>query len=138
MKPISSYTDSNGALGAPHIGLVGEDGAEAIIPLSGSRRQRGLDLWAKAGRMLGVRPYAEGALVPAPVSAADSGFIGTSGQASTGAGGIYIDKIILENIEMNAGSNGSPSNNADELAGVLAEKLRQAFMNLPLATDGTY
>ena len=33
-----------GIMTRPHLGLVAEDGAEAIIPLSGNRRQRGLDL----------------------------------------------------------------------------------------------
>lgn len=47
----------------PHVGLVAEDGAEAIIPLSGKRRRRGIDLWEKAGKMLGVKPYAEGGIV---------------------------------------------------------------------------
>lgn len=51
-----------GIMTRPHIGLVAEDGAEAIIPLSGKRRRRGIDLWEKTGKMLGVRPYAEGGI----------------------------------------------------------------------------
>ena len=46
----------------PHLGLVAEDGAEAIIPLSGNRRERGLDLWERTGEMLGVKPYADGGI----------------------------------------------------------------------------
>jgi hypothetical protein len=39
--------------GRQHV-VVGEAGMEAIIPLSGSRRARGMDLWQKAGAMLGI------------------------------------------------------------------------------------
>ncbi|MEK3684933.1 hypothetical protein [Paenibacillus sp. FSL R10-2736] len=49
----------------PHIGLVGEAGPEAIIPLSAGRRQRGVKLWERAGAMLGVRAYANGGIVGA-------------------------------------------------------------------------
>lgn len=49
----------------PHLGLVGEAGPEAIIPLSAGRRQRGVELWEKAGAMLGVRAYANGGIVGA-------------------------------------------------------------------------
>ncbi len=52
-----------GIMTRPHVGLVAEDGAEAIIPLSGKRRKRGISLWEKAGKMLGVKPYAEGGIV---------------------------------------------------------------------------
>ncbi|WP_449603006.1 hypothetical protein [Paenibacillus sp. Marseille-Q9583] len=49
----------------PHLGLVGEAGPEAIIPLSAGRRQRGVELWERAGAMLGVRAYANGGIVGA-------------------------------------------------------------------------
>ena len=54
-----------GIMTRPHMGLVAEDGAEAIIPLSGKRRERGIDLWEKTGKMLGVKPYAEGGIAGA-------------------------------------------------------------------------
>ncbi len=43
-----------GILTNPHLGLVAEDGPEAIIPLSPKRRKRAIDLWEKTGRELGV------------------------------------------------------------------------------------
>ena len=52
-----------GIMHSPHVGLVAEDGPEAIIPLSPSKNARGLDLWMRAGEQLGVRPYAEGGIV---------------------------------------------------------------------------
>ncbi|NSW90209.1 MAG: tape measure protein [Firmicutes bacterium] len=62
-KSIQSgyYPDTNsisphatgGILHRPHIGLVAEAGPEAIIPLSSSRRSRGIDLWNQVGGIFG-------------------------------------------------------------------------------------
>lgn len=63
-----------GILNRPHLGLVAEEGPEAIIPLSPKQRQRALSLWQEAGRYLGVIPYAIGGIAgPAPVLAGASG-----------------------------------------------------------------
>ena len=43
-----------GFLNSPHIGIVGEEGPEAIIPLSASRRERGRQLWYETGMRLGT------------------------------------------------------------------------------------
>ena len=59
----ASIHAEGGIMSVPHLGLVAEDGPEAIIPLGGKRRNRGLDLWMEAGRMLGVKAYAEGGIV---------------------------------------------------------------------------
>ncbi|MGG3801795.1 phage tail tape measure protein [Metabacillus fastidiosus] len=61
-----------GIITRPHLGLVGEAGPEAIIPLSSSRRGRALDLYAQTGQALGVRPYADGGIVGGSVSVPDS------------------------------------------------------------------
>lgn len=52
-----------GFMTRPHVGLVAEDGAESIIPLSPKRRSRGIALWQETGRRLGVMAYAEGGIV---------------------------------------------------------------------------
>jgi tape measure domain-containing protein len=54
---------AGGIMTTPHVGLVAEAGPEAIIPLSPSRRSRGLTLWQKVGEILGARPYAEGGIL---------------------------------------------------------------------------
>lgn len=41
-----------GIFSSPHIGMIGEAGTEAVIPLSNKRR--GMDLWMQTGKMLGV------------------------------------------------------------------------------------
>ena len=55
-----------GIMTRPHVGLVAEDGAEAIIPLSGKRRKRGIELWEQTGEKLGVQPYANGGIAGEP------------------------------------------------------------------------
>ncbi|MCY7486640.1 phage tail tape measure protein [Paenibacillus alvei] len=59
---VLPYADG-GFINRPHLGLVGEAGPEAIIPLSSSRRGRALGLYESVGKALGVRPYANGGIV---------------------------------------------------------------------------
>lgn len=63
--PHTGFTPhaEGGVFGNPHLGLVAEDGPEAIIPLGSKRRERGIDLWMQAGAMLGVSQYAEGGII---------------------------------------------------------------------------
>jgi TP901 family phage tail tape measure protein len=85
---------NGGFVNRPHLGLVGEAGPEAIIPLSARMRNRGLDLWERAGRMLGVQPYAFGGIVgaaAAPVFAPVAPLGVSSGKGLTiNLGGIHI------------------------------------------------
>lgn len=54
-----------GILTRPHLGLVAEDGPEAVIPLGGDKRKHALDLHNQVGKILGadqVRSYATGTI----------------------------------------------------------------------------
>ena len=66
-----------GIMHAPHMAQVAEDGPEAIIPLSGSRRSRGIAVWEQAGDILGVNPQPVGSnddgSNPQPVGSNDTG-----------------------------------------------------------------
>lgn len=59
---------NGGMINRPHLGLVGEAGPEAIIPLSAGRRKRALELYTKTGRALGIQPYANGGIPRSTVS----------------------------------------------------------------------
>lgn len=48
---------NGGIITRPHFGLVGEAGNEAIIPLSSRKKKQGVDMWSKAGEILGLLPY---------------------------------------------------------------------------------
>ncbi|MDR2044144.1 MAG: phage tail tape measure protein [Clostridium sp.] len=137
----SDATESHaegGIMTRPHYGLVAEDGAEAIIPLSPGRRGRGLALWEKAGQMLGAKPYAEGGIV-------------TSVPAQSGAGGGVVVPVTIENVtfEINVEGGETPdpqsivqmirenvTNMTDEIAYQIAMSLQQVFSNMPKAAVG--
>lgn len=64
-KPQSLSVPQNaegGIYDGAMVSVVAEDGPEAIIPLGAKRRDRGLELWKQAGRMLGVSEFAEGGI----------------------------------------------------------------------------
>lgn len=126
----------------PLLSLVGEDGPEAIIPLSGKHRDRGLDLWEKAGKMLGVKQYAEGDIVGYDFSAPDAGT-----GANTGTGiSVQIDNITFEIRVDGGGKEGQTLANeiakaireqmpeiTNEVAQRIAEALQQIYSNTPKA-----
>jgi len=45
-----------GIVNKPHLGMIGEAGAEAIIPLAGTNKHRGIALWQQTGELLGTLP----------------------------------------------------------------------------------
>lgn len=62
----SIASNANGSFSnGPELTWWGEDGPEVIIPLGSKRRSRGLDLWAKAGEILGVPMHANGGITGA-------------------------------------------------------------------------
>ena len=103
-----------------HEALISEDGPEFIIPVGAKRRQRGLELWKKAGQMLGVNQQSD----------MTGGTSATGG--SNGSGGVTVENIT---IDIRVDGSGSPENTVDELARSIALKLQQAFANMPLAAE---
>ncbi len=52
-----------GIVNKPHFGIIGEAGAEAIIPLTGTNKHRGIALWQQTGELLGMLPkHAQGGI----------------------------------------------------------------------------
>jgi hypothetical protein len=143
---VSPHADG-GILRAPHIGLVGEDGPEAIIPLSAKRRNRGLSLWEKAGQMLGAVPYAEGGIIGLPL-------IPNSNTTSGASGGTVVAvPVEIQNVtfEVNIDSENAADTEAivqilkdniknltDEIAHSIAISLQQVFENMPKVAEGAY
>lgn len=84
---------------SPHLGLVAEDGPEAIIPLGGKRRSRGIALWQETGRRLGVMAYAEGGVVGQaesyPIAAGGHTYTSSgSGDPSVSGGGGETGSVL--------------------------------------------
>ena len=116
--PSAAHADG-GILTVPHIGMVAEDGPEAIIPLGGKRRLRGMELWKQAGRALGVRQYAEGGVPPVAQAAA----------AGINMGGVNVN-ISLSGSNASDTIRQSSDRIADDVARAIAEGLSRALRNM--------
>lgn len=125
--------------GAKLIKVAEEGSPEMIIPLSSQRRQRGLDLWEKAGQMLGVPGFARGGLTNRNVDEGirfwGSGETGTSAQTvSVEVGGVHIElhvnadgsTNIVEAIKAQIGEI------TDAVVGAIADELGALFENTPV------
>lgn len=138
---VAQHADG-GILTRPHLGLVAEAGAEAIIPLSRARRQRGLEVWEQAGRILGVIPYAQGGI------AGDTDTATTTpiqvyqprpkGQGQTivinvNANPAYEIKAATSAEDVLAVIRQHESRLAEEIGEEIAEKLAAIFGNMPVA-----
>ena len=123
---------SGGFVNGAQTALVGEDGPEAIIPLSERRRDRGMSLWQKAGRALGVRMYADGGIVGGEaIASAPSG-------AMVQVGGVQIS------IDVHGGGDAASvvaaiKEKMPEVANAVAEQiarnLEKSYSNMPV-TEG--
>lgn len=126
-----------GILNAPHMAMVAEDGAEAIIPLSPSKRERGLDLWKKSGEMLGVQPYSEGGIV--------GNTSGITASTAVESAGNTVSVNLTLNPSFIIQTNESTSSDdivavirsnirdmVDDIGDELAERLARSFSNMPI------
>lgn len=129
-----------GIMHSPHVGVVAEDGPEAIIPLSPSKSARGLDLWMRAGQQLGVRPYAEGGIVgDIPEEIPVSTFSG-----SGGGNNVEIKVEVNPQFVIEAKDAGFDGENliavikahiremVDDIGDELADRLARVFANMPV------
>lgn len=131
-----------GIMTRPHMGLVAEAGAESIIPLTPSKRTRGIDLWQQTGRMLGVQPYADGGIVgeptdnePVPVPVGNSG----------GGGGypvVHLQVALAPEIKIQVEGGADEERivavlkarikeMVDDISDELADQLARVFSNMP-------
>lgn len=132
---------TGGIFTQPHMGLVAEAGAESIIPLSPSKRTRGIDLWRETGELLGVRPYANGGIVGG-IKADDSDIPVAAGSSG---GGVTIKVEVSANPEITIGTSDTGDDErilsvlktyirsmADDIGDELAERLARIFANMPV------
>ena len=130
-----------GIMTKPHMGIVAEDGAESLIPLSPSKRQRGLDLWQRTGELLGVRAYEDGGIVgeepdEIPVASAT----GKAGQNITIKVEVKAEpKFTIEGSGDNTDENKVVAilksyirEMTDDIGDELAERLARIFANMPV------
>lgn len=130
-----------GIITKPHMGIVAEDGAEGIIPLSPSKRQRGLDLWQRTGELLGVRAYEDGGIVgeePNEIPVAPA--TGRTSQNITIKVEVKAEpKFTIEGSGDNTDENKVVAilkayirEMTDDIGDELAERLARIFANMPV------
>lgn len=145
---VSSKHAWGGIMNTPHTAMVAEDGPEAIIPLSASKNQRGIDLWEQTGRTLGVNPYTEktsnedsdGNAAVTTITTNTTG-----GNRSTEAGNHFEIKVeVNPQFVIDVKNSGMDEDGivatikahikemADDIADEIAEKLARAFANMPV------
>jgi tape measure domain-containing protein len=89
-KRIAKY-DTGGILTRPHLGMIAENGPEAIIPLSPGKRGRARKLYQQVGQELGVKQYAVGGIAGA----------GSSGDINVKVSTHFPDISILDWLNTN-------------------------------------
>lgn len=120
---------------------AGEEGSEAIIPLTASRRDRGLELWKRTGKMLGAYPNAKSNVKSAGLGAisGQSHSIkkdrsGKQSNSQINIGGVTI-QLTASNTDGNLVNmiNAQKEEIANTISGIIAEALESGFENLPVS-----
>jgi len=148
---------NGGILTGPKFCMVGEDGPEAIIPLSGKRRERGLALWEHAGRAMGaikgngLAAVRDGLLSRRAARGVDvnKDKIEKSGKTpnkllSKSPKSVQMSKlkaekatkkaeVCINSINISVDGAANPTQTVDAIANQLAARLQQCFTNMPLA-----
>lgn len=124
---------TGGLIQGRQLSWLGEEGTpEMVIPLGANRRKRGIELWAQAGRYLGVRGYATGGVAG-----------GTPRQASpSGAGGGAVVNVTVGDINLEVKAEGGQSaldsikaqkqQLADEIAEIINQAIEAMYQNMPV------
>jgi gas vesicle protein len=153
-SPNPFYGAEGGITTRPRLSIWGEDGAEALIPLSAKHRRRGLALWERAGEMMGIGKYAEGGISSSPIVAspvAPSPIVPVpikTGGTPAETDGIYVP-VTVEGVNFEVHIDGGVTDEAsiisilknnikdltDEIAQKLAIAIQQVFDNLPMAAE---
>ena len=137
---IPGYYDGGMVRGGAQLIKVAEEGSpEMIIPLSSQRRQRGLDLWEKAGQMLKVPGFARGGRT----DGGDEGirFMSYGSGEASGARTVHVDVGGVK-VELHVNAEGSANiaeavkaqlgEITDAVVGAIADELGAIFENTPV------
>ena len=136
---IVGYSDGGMVRGGSRLIQVAEEGSpEMVIPLSSQRRERGRQLWEKAGEMLKVPGFAQGGLIGGsaePLRPYDAAGAAVSpGETHIEVGGVTVQ------ITVQATPGGSVADEVasrrdeivDTVAAALTEALEAGFANTPV------
>lgn len=112
-----------------------------VIPLGAKRRQRGLELWMKAGRFLGAKGFATGGMVggaplPAPPITREGQQAppprgGNNVTFNVNVGGINLEVKVDEGKSVLDSINEQKDKIAEEIAAILNRALEAQYQNMP-------
>lgn len=138
---IADGTDGGMVRGGAKLIQVAEEGSpEMIIPLSSQRRKRGLDLWEKAGQLMGVPGFARGGRTD---GGADEGirFLGSGSGSASGGQTVHVEVGGVK-VELHVNADGSTNvveaikaqlgEITDAVVGAIADELGAMFENTPV------
>ncbi|MBR1744360.1 MAG: hypothetical protein IJ733_21375, partial [Lachnospiraceae bacterium] len=151
----TGHNATGGYVSGKQLSWVGEDGPEAIIPLTPSRRNRALELYEQVGRNLGVGGYADGGIIGVSntygnFDTSDNATEGETSQTAIDSGNpqqsnssIQVSVSMAPEFKISGGEGQSEEDivavvkkhikeMADELGGEIAERLEQVFSNMPI------
>lgn len=136
-KDATSKHAWGGIMTSPHVGMVAEDGPEAIIPLSPSKVGRGFDLWMKAGQLLGVKPYADGGIAGNVQDVPVDSHTGNSGGHHFSINLTLNPEFIIEGGNLDEESiiaiiKAKIHELVDDISDEMAERLARIFANMPV------
>lgn len=133
---------AGGMVSGRQLSWVGEEGPEMIIPLVSARRSRALELYEKAGEMLGVDKNADGGIVgvdegSVPVSTPDS----SGRENGSSENRITVEMSVNPNINISADSGTNAEtikklieqaikNMMGDISDEMAKKLARQFANM--------
>lgn len=117
---VAAHADG-GFVTSPEVALIGERGAEVVIPLNGS--QRALDLYKQTGEVLGISD-----------ELGDSAISGSSSGSNNGSGGVSISNVNV-NLEISGVENAEDimqkiREHAQEISDIMAEQLSGAIATI--------
>jgi SLT domain-containing protein len=124
-----SRNATGGMVNGRQLSWVGEEGPEMIIPLIPSRRDRAMELYVQAGKMLGVGEHAEGGIVGGDNDVFNSSLTSLKPQTEFVAQSPNNSPTV--NVEakfepqINISSNGNQSN--EDVADVVMQTIRGMF-----------
>ena len=122
---VTAHADG-GFVTSPEVALIGERGAELVLPLT--NRERSLELLNQASSVLGLNSEGDGY----SISGGSSGGENSSGGITINVGGISFE-VHADNIqELADGASEKFQELADKLAAHLSEKVSTVFKNQTL------
>ena len=136
---LEGFSDGGMVRGGARLIRVAEEGSpEMIIPLSSQRRDRGLQLWQKAGEMMGVPGFRRGGMVGDQDEGVRFSSYRERESADSGSTQVDVGGIALHiHVDGNSGGNivdaikAQAGEIAETVAGIINDALGAQFENTP-------